>query len=177
MERGDADMFARLAAAPKWGNDDARVDRLAVAFHEARTGALADADRLAPGGPVLVCHVIRSLHHLSGTPLGATADGRAAHQALCDSIGAECGTAVEGPTAILNSVLKLDALRHYAGIYNLNLTFSGSQATPAVLRAMSEAFFEDGGQELQVNVLSREKLRAARANPESFPDLVVRIAG
>jgi len=78
---------------------------------------------------------------------------------------------------MLNSILKLDARRYYQGVYNLNLTLSSSQASPDVLPSLCEAFFRAGGQELQISVLDAEQLRAAKAHPERFRDLVVRIAG
>ena len=46
-----------------------------------------------------------------------------------------------------------------------------------MIRPLAEAFFHDGGQELQVNVLDAEKLRRAQQDPDRYRDLVVRIAG
>lgn len=63
----------------------------------------------------LVAHVIRSLHHLDGRHLGAIPDGRQADQPLADSVGAQVGTALEGPTAILNSVCKMQPARYWTG--------------------------------------------------------------
>jgi formate C-acetyltransferase len=45
------------------------------------------------------------------------------------------------------------------------------------LRAMLNAYFQQGGQELQINVVNSEMLRAAQKNPEQYQDLVVRVAG
>lgn len=176
LERDDGDVLGMLADTPKWGNDEPEVDRWAVRLHEARERALGrlSAER---GSPVIICHVIRSLHHLSGRPLGATPDGRRAGQPLADSLGAAGGTTREGPTAMLNSVLTVDARRFYKGSYNLNLSLASGQAAPEVLGALCRAFFMDGGQEFQINVLDAAKLKAARDHPEAFQDLVVRIAG
>ena len=38
-------------------------------------------------------------------------------------------------------------------------------------------YFANGGQELQINVVSSQTLRAAQQNPEQYRDLVVRVAG
>jgi len=46
-----------------------------------------------------------------------------------------------------------------------------------VLRSFCEAFLPAGGGELQISVLDAEQLRAAKAHPKHFRDLVVRIAG
>jgi formate C-acetyltransferase len=128
--------------------------------------------------PFAVCHVVRSLHHIDGKRIGATADGRAARQPVADSIGAVQGTARNGPTALLNSVLKIQSARWFGGIYNLNLTLPpGEQSRPEVIRWLAESFFVEGGQELQVNVLDAAVLRDAQAHPERHGGLVVRVAG
>lgn len=165
-----------LSATPKWANDDERADHWAR-----RLVALRDAvlDRLADEGfdrPV-VCHVVRSLHHMDGMRIGASLDGRRAGEPVGDSIGGISGTMHAGPTAMLNSVCKLDAASGFGGGYNLNLTLAGDQTDPAVVAALTEGFFAGGGQELQINVLSAAALRAAKAEPTRFSDLVVRVAG
>lgn len=178
IDAGDEAVLAAMKSCPRWGCDDDRADRWAVELSGARAGALRQAAVEAGLPGILCCHVVRSLHHVDGRAMGATADGRADGTPVADSIGAAPGDAVAGPTAMLNSVLRLDARTCYAGVYNLNLTLpGGAQSAPEVLRALCEAFFGDGGQELQINVLDSRKLRLARAHPEAFMDLVVRIAG
>ncbi len=178
VDAGDEAVNQRLRSCPRWGNDDDRADRWAAVLDEARTAALRQAAAEAGLPPILCCHVVRSLHHVDGRGIGPTLDGRRSAEAVADSIGAVCGEAAAGPTAMLNSVLKLNAVAAYAGIYNLNLTLAGgAQSSPPVLRALCEAFFHDGGQELQINVLDARKLQAAMERPADFQDLVVRIAG
>ena len=177
LDARDPDLLERIASAPKWGTDDDAADALGVALNAARHRALRLAAARFGLPPFAVCHVVRSLHHLDGRRIGHTADGRAAGAPVADSIGADAGTASEGPTAVLNSVLKLNAARWFTGIYNLNLTLPRSQADPALLRCLADAFFADGGQELQIAVLDAAMLREAQKSPERFRDLVVRIAG
>lgn len=176
QDRLEPDLAERLVAASRWGNDDDAADRWALELVALRRRVV---DRLVQRGlprPV-VCHLVRSLHHLDGRRIGATADGRRAGQAVADSIGGVSGTMRNGPTAMLNSVLKLDAARDFAGGYNLNLTLPSGQAAPPVLSALIDGFFGDGGQELQVNVLDVQRLREAQRHPERWRDLVVRVAG
>jgi len=45
------------------------------------------------------------------------------------------------------------------------------------LRDMTKAYFENGGMEVQYNVVDTETLRAAQVEPTQYRDLVVRIAG
>jgi len=173
---GDGALLRELRRAPKWGNDDARADRWALRLLDIRERVLDRIDAACGDAGHLVCHVVRSLHHLDGRKLGATVDGRRAHQPLCDSLGAETGTAQQGPTAVLNSVLKIDPVKYYKGGTNLNLTL-GPEAGPRLVTALIEGFFGQGGQELQINRLDASILRAAQADPTAHGDLVVRIAG
>lgn len=173
----DESVRARLLAAPKWGNDDERADRWAVKLVAMRERVLNAVDAKFEHRPHTVCHVVRSLHHFDGKRIAASPDGRFAWTPVADSIGAQTGTALAGPTAVLNSVLKLDAPRNYRGGYNLNLTFSKSNANPNALMSLIETFFGKGGQELQINCFDATTLKAARENPEQYSDLIVRVAG
>jgi formate C-acetyltransferase len=167
----------RLLDAPKWGNDDARADRWARDLVEMRERVLGCVDDQFGHSPHVVCHVVRSLHRLDGRRIAASADGRRAWTPVGDSIGAVVGTAHAGPTAVLNSVLKLDAARQYRGGYNLNLTLAPASTTPDVVGTLTETFFGEGGQELQVNCHDAGQLRAAQRDPAGHGDLLVRVAG
>jgi formate C-acetyltransferase len=168
---------SRLLAAPKWGNDLLGVDRWAQALVEMRERVLDEVDVAFGHAQHVVCHVVRSLHYFDGQRIAASPDGRRAWTPVADSIGAQAGTARGGPTATLNSVLKLDAARTYRGGYNLNLTLSQRTTTVETLAALVESFFSRGGQALQVNCFDAEMLRAAQRCPEQHGDLVVRVAG
>jgi formate C-acetyltransferase len=173
----DCSVQSHLLAAPKWGNDHPRVDRWAQVLVEMRERVLDEVDAAFGHAPHVVCHVVRSLHYFDGQRIAASPDGRRAWTPVADSIGAQTGTARSGPTATLNSVLKLDAARYYRGGYNLNLTLSRRTTTVKPLAALVESFFSRGGQELQVNCFDVETLRAAQRCPEQYGDLVVRVAG
>ena len=179
LESGLADeaLLRRLRAAPKWGNDDPDVDRWGQVLIEMRERVLDGVDRNFGDSTHVVCHVVRSLHRLDGQRIGASADGRLAGTPVADSIGAEAGTSSRGPTAVLNTVCKIDAARYYRGGYNLNLTLPAQSTTPEIVEDLIETFFGRGGQELQINCLDPETLRAAQERPELYGDLVVRFAG
>jgi formate C-acetyltransferase len=172
-----SDLQARLRAVPKWGNDDDRVDRWTERLLAMRERVLDDIDREFGHGGHLVCHVVRSLHHFDGFRIGASPDGRNAGTPVADSLGAQTGTAHHGPTAILNSVAKIDAARYYRGGTNLNITLSKRDTRSDAVLSLIEGFFRRGGQELQINCLDAETLREAQCDPETYGDLVVRFAG
>jgi len=43
--------------------------------------------------------------------------------------------------------------------------------------ALLRVYFERGGQEVQINCVSKKMLRDASANPEKYRNLVVRVSG
>lgn len=166
-----------LLSAPKWGGDDPRADRWAVELLETRTRALALVSARHGRPPFTPCHVVRSLHHLDGRLIGASADGRLAGAPVGDSIGPVVNTTDGGPTAALSSVLKVDASKHYPGGYNLNITLPAGTTDKEVVCALAEGFLREGGQEIQINVLDPERLRAAQREPHKHRDIVVRVTG
>ncbi len=166
-----------LLTAPRWGNDEPDADAWAMRLLALRERVLERVDREFGQPGHMVCHVIRSLHHLDGKRTGASPDGRCARAPLADSIGAEAGGAANGPTAVLNSVARIDACAYYRGGYNLNITLPAGRTGADALLALIEGFFRRGGQELQVNCLDAQTLREARKHPDRHGDLVVRFAG
>jgi len=178
VDAADKAVLGDIERAPKWGNDDDAADRLGVALNERRDRALRRVATEASVPSFTVCHVVRSLHHLDGMRIAATLDGRGSGQPVGDSIGSVIGTQRSGPTSMLGSVLKLDAAHTFGGIYNLNLTLpAGPQAHVNVIGPLAETFFQNEGQELQIGVLDASMLRRAQHDPDSYRDLVVRVAG
>ena len=112
---------------------------------------------------------------------GATPDGRRTGEPLSDGISAVQGLDVNGPTAILNSVTGFDHQKYSNGML-LNMKFSpsaiaGDEGESKLIDLMSTYFFDMGGMEMQLNIVSADTLRDAQAHPENYKDLVVRIAG
>ncbi|MBR4744561.1 MAG: formate C-acetyltransferase/glycerol dehydratase family glycyl radical enzyme, partial [Oscillospiraceae bacterium] len=85
-----------------------------------------------------------------------------------------------GPTAVFQSTLVFDH-HHYLGGIALNMRMHPSvlsnQEGIDKLRDMTKSYFEDGGMEVQYNVVDTVTLREAQEEPEKYRDLVVRIAG
>lgn len=116
-----------------------------------------------------------------GMALGASASGRKSGDVLiADSIGAVPGKDVNGPTAVLKSVLKYDHLLAKSGFVmqikfdkKMFVTENGKNGFLALLKA----YFSNGGQQLTVNVLNPEDLINAKLNPENYKNLAVRVGG
>lgn len=60
---------------------------------------------------------------------------------------------------------------------NIKFTNIASREEAALLGSFIEGYFKSGGQQVQFNIMSHEMLRDAKAHPEKYPDLLVRVSG
>ncbi len=116
-----------------------------------------------------------------GGSIGALPNGkRRASAILADSIGAVPGCDKNGPTALLNSVLSVDHTLAKSG-HILQLQFTKelfrSEEGMRAFEDIARVYFEQKGQQLTVNVLSRDDLLEAQIHPEKFASLIVRVGG
>ncbi len=169
-----------LRNADKFGNDSDR----AVSVFNRLSRIQQDALRqyAGPRGGYFTSGLWATTWHVRmGEKTGASADGRRAGEPLVDGIGAVSGRAVHGPTAVANDVAGIDALHLWEGGYTFNMKFNKEQLSTAEgldrLTDFVDTFFSKGGMQLQVNTISRDVLLAAKADPEKYADLLVRVAG
>ncbi|MBN1851975.1 MAG: hypothetical protein JW829_04595 [Pirellulales bacterium] len=173
---------AKLLAAPKHGNDDPRIDDIIRLVERLRDKPMKEICRDPRDGSQFGnSHVVRSGAVKGGLGTPATPDGRLAGTPLASSVAASVGCERTGPTAVLNSICKLDSTSSWQCGYQANIRFHGGMISDLTqrykLRVMLNVYFANGGQELQINVVNSEMLRAAQQNPEQYQDLVVRVAG
>ena len=114
-------------------------------------------------------------HIAAGHEVGSTPDGRRAGAPTSDSIAAVNGKATKGPTLMLVSASKYEQKDVY-GIAVLNLSIT-QRYEPEVLRALIEGYFSLGGMQMQITAVDRDVLLKAREDPDSYPDLIVRVGG
>ena len=169
-----------LHRVPKFGNDDDRVDQYASRWGD-RYAELVGRHTTIRGGVYQPGFYTVSAHVPMGAHVGATPDGRHAGAPLADGgLSPAAGQDRKGPTAVLNSVSKLD-LRLASNGTLLNMKFlpaffDGDQAL-AKFATLLRGFSALEIPHVQFNVLSAETLREAQAAPEQYRHLVVRVAG
>ncbi len=166
--------------APRFGNDIEEVDDLANrvnAIHAEFCWKHVDSrnGRFTCG----VWPVEGHIH--AGRRTAATPDGRRKGAPLVDGVGACQGADRHGPTALLRSVARLNHADHWTAGNTCNIKFPRSIIAPPDgierLKALTTTFLQLGGQQLQINVVDAETLRAAQARPDAYSDLIVRVAG
>jgi len=175
---GWGDLRQKLLDAPKYGNDDDAVDKYAQWFVDTHYDILSGF-RTVDGGGVYVAIASNVANIPAGLEIAATPDGRRSMAPLSDAASPGHGLDKNGITAALLSCSKPDYTKSACGTV-LNIKFDGHvfrDDNIEKLRSLIRVYFERGGQELQVNCVSREKLKEASAHPELYKNLVVRVSG
>jgi formate C-acetyltransferase len=184
--RGERLRQLLVVHAPKYGNDDDYVDLLLrdaylvfidelSRYHNTRYG------RGPIGGTYYAGTSSISANVPSGSVVPATPDGRKAFTPLAEGCSPSSGTDILGPTAVFKSVSKLPTEKICGGVL-LNQKLSPAalhtDGDREKLAALLRTFFDDlKGWHVQYNIVSRQTLLNAQKDPESYRDLVVRVAG
>ena len=164
-----------LNRVPKYGNNHDDVDALAARVMDHFCDVLSKY-RNFRGGAFWPGIFSVGFHITMGAFTGATPDGRFAGDVLGNGITPTTGNAVSGPTAIMNSVVKLPVARVFNGA-NLNMRFQGKKISTENLTALIKTYFSCGGTQVQFNMVDSATLREAQMHPEKHRDLFVRVSG
>lgn len=165
--------------APKYGNDIDEVDRFAAETVEFSCDE-AVKYRSMHGSTFLSGLVPVSSNLPHGKAIWALPSGRKATESLSDGLSPFPGYDKEGPTSVIKSVCKVDHTKNGVGtLLNMKLnphlleTKKDKQNFISLLRAENAL----GGYHIQFNVISSDTLRKAKACPQDYADLLVRVAG
>ena len=173
-------------AAAKYGNDDDAVDDLLVRAYRTYIDALPAFHNTRYGrGPIGGGYYAGTSSISANVPFGAatmaTPDGRHAHAPLAEGASPASGSDMQGPTAVFNSLAKLPTAEILGGVLlnqKLNPAVLENPHDRHKLMMLLRTFFEDHhGWHVQYNIVSRDTLLAAKAHPDDYRDLVVRVAG
>ena len=167
-----------LKNVPHYGNDDPYADE-EMAWIVGTYIELCDeistmrTDMYKPGMFSAAGHITQ------GWMTWATPDGRKTGQPIADAASPGQGRDVNGPIAVLTSATCFDQGCIQNGVA-LNLKFHPTALQGdgrEKLASMTQTYFDNGGAEVQFNIVDSETMRDAQKKPEMYRDLVVRIAG
>nr|MCR5845599.1 hypothetical protein [bacterium] len=163
---------------PHYGNNIAEVDDLAAWAMEEFCDHMAECT--GPRGHYVAGTFTMTVHLDYGSKTWATPDGRYKGDPLADAISPRQGFDKNGPTAYLLSAAKLPHTKIGNGD-QLNIKFTptavaGDEGT-IKMRELFQAYFDQGGMQVQFNVVGLDTLYDAQEHPEDHKNLIVRIAG
>ena len=166
---------------PKFGNDDDRVDELAVGIVKNFMNKLRKHQTYRNSTHTLSILTITS-NVVYGKATGNTPDGRRAGVPFGPGANPLHGRDTNGALAVMNSIAKLPFDSAEDGI---SYTFS---ITPGTLGKtedekitnlvnMLDGYFTQTGHHINVNVFDRALLVDAMEHPEKYPQLTIRVSG
>ena len=180
-ETGLATDFEVEGDFPKYGNDDDRVDEIAVEIVKKFMGKLAKQKTYRNSVPTLSILTITS-NVVYGKATGNTPDGRKAGTPFGPGANPVHGRDVNGAIATLNSIAKLPYTHASDGI---SYTFAiipkalGRTEDSRItnLTAILDGYFAQNSHHVNVNVFDRKLLEDAMEHPELYPQLTIRVSG
>ncbi len=164
---------------PKYGNDDDFVDDITKEIGEHYCREVLSYRGLYGEiyAPILGSYVG---HVALGEANGATPDGRRKGEPLSQGASPAQGRDRNGPTAVLNSVTKLDWSLVPGGAAvttQLNPQLLKGKKGTEMLVAFLRSYIEKKGEQIQFNMVSKEMLKKAKACPEKHGNIIVRVTG
>jgi len=163
---------------PKYGNDDDYADDIMQRVFESYFAAI-DGRPNTRGGRYGIDLLPTTCHVYFGSVIGALPDGRRAGRPLSEGISPVQGADRHGPTAVLKSVSKMDHLRTGGTLLNQKFTpqlLTTEKGLDSLVQLIRTHFSFDS-HHIQFNVVDADTLRKAKAEPDNYRDLIVRVAG
>jgi pyruvate-formate lyase len=175
---GKEELHRLFADAPKFGNDDDYVDLIARDIVQRSTDVVNSFKNIY-GGHFMCDGTGGSSYFRYSGLTGATPDGRKDRDVFNDgTLSPAIGTDVKGPSAVLNSVGKIDHVRTFTQLFNQKFMpqFLADEYKDNFV-AFMRTWLDLNIHHIQFNVIDKETLLDAKKNPEKYPKLVVRVAG
>ncbi len=180
-ERGIVVDFKIEGDFPKFGNNDKRVDDIAVYIEKEFMKRLKKQKTYRNSIPTMSILTITS-NVVYGKKTGATPDGREKGVPFAPGANPMHGRDQSGAVAALRSVSKLSFDYSQDGIsYTFSMTPSSlgkqEEEKRENLSSLLDGYFNDTGHHINVNILNRETLLDAMEHPEKYPSLTIRVSG
>jgi formate C-acetyltransferase len=190
-DRGIITDFNIEGEFPYYGNNDDRVDHLAVEVVERFMSKLRKEYTYRESVPTMSILTITS-NVVYGKKTGNTPDGRRKGEAFAPGANPMHGRDKSGALKSLLSVSKIPCESCQDGISNTftmvpdalgkslessdGFTYEGDIKVENLVQIL-DGYFRSGGYHLNVNIFNREMLEDAYKHPEKYPNLTIRVSG
>jgi formate C-acetyltransferase len=180
-ERGLITDFEVEGDFPKYGNDDDRVDEIAVNIVKNFYKSLKNHKTIKGSKHTLSVLTITS-NVVYGSKTGSTPDGRKKGEAFAPGANPMHGRDTNGILASLNTLAKipyeycLDGISYTLSIIPQALGKTGNTRI-SNLAGILDGYFALGGHHVNINIMERGVLEEAMKDPAKYPQMTVRVSG
>ena len=161
----------------KYGNDLETADTMANDLYEFVAKGVRDRGIAIGMQYFLIVISNNQLNTEWGNRTAASPDGRLSCMYMNPANNPQGGANKSGPTAMLNSLAKIDAKYHGGSVQKIKFSPSMFNENRAVIKSLFKTYFAKGGCHLMVTVVDKGVLEDAVEHPENYPDLIVRVSG
>ena len=175
-------MRQRFLNQPKYGNGQEEPDAMYVKVCDSMQ-QVAEGYYNQRGGQPMRPSLYSFMSHLeSKNDVGATPDGRHKGDVFAQGINPQAGASKRGLISMANSASAADMRKFQGGSIQVDIQpkfFDGKEDRYAYIRNFSSAFFQGGGQQLNIHIMDLKKLEDAMEHPEKpeYRNLMVRVTG
>lgn len=166
-----------LQDAPKYGNDIAEADEMAVKVFHHIAEVTAKAGEKAGLNKYRIVSVNNSMSAEWGTYCMASACGRKNGAPLSNGNGPSIGADKNGITALLNSMSRFDPSLHAGVINNVRFSKEMFASNYDKIKMVLRTFYKNQGVQTNIGAVGKEDLQNAMIHPENYQNLIVRIGG
>ncbi len=170
----------RLLACPKMGNHDDRADGIADFLMTVTEDHMHGKPNERYGGVWRMGTGSAMEYVLSAKLCPATADGRRNGEPYGCSFSPSVSVKLNGPLSVIQSFTKHPMNRCSNGgptTLELHDTVFRNEEGEKKVAQLVKTFIHLGGHQLQLNSINRDRLLDAKAHPENYPNLIVRVWG
>ncbi len=178
FENDEALRLTLANKTPFFGNDDDRADNIMQQVYESLFDVI-DGKSNTKGTVYHLNMLSTTCHVYFGKMLGATPNGRCAQLPESDGTSPPHGADIQGPTAVIKSLSKMDQAKSGGTLLNQRFLPSvlSSEQDLDKLCEMVRTYFTLGGHHIQFNVVDTKTLKMAQETPDDYKNLLVRVAG
>lgn len=164
---------------PRYGSGSSIADEYAIKI--AKTFTKLVKEKKTPEGHNMIPGLFSWASHIAmGQDVGATPNGRFARAPISHGSNPDPGFRKDGAlTALSNAIASVQSGYGNASPLQLEVDpgISKDEGGLELISNLISTHFELGGSQININVIDKNKILEAHKNPESFPDLVVRVTG
>lgn len=176
----DEVVYTKLRGIDKFGNDVPAADAWMKWVGDHYSDCIRALGKNTRGGQYQAGIYSNTSHTHFGSLVSAMPNGRRKGEAFASGFAPENGMDKRGTTALINSMNRMDFKKFANGInFNIKLDASSYDCEDGreALASMYKVYFKRHGMQVQANMLDPKVLIEARDDPDSHPNLLIRVSG